>query len=123
MRELPRRRGRAVSREIHAVVRGMPLILHLVVAPLADSEGQTAGAVVVVEDMTKLVHAQREAAWSEVARRVAHEIKNPLTPIKLSAERLARQLGGTLGGEREALLAGATGSIVREVEGIRRLVD
>ncbi len=123
LRELTRRKGRPVAREIPVVVRSVPRILHLVAAPLTGQEGEAAGAVLVVEDMTKLVHAQREAAWSEVARRVAHEIKNPLTPIKLSAERLARKLGGTLGGEKDALLSESTGSIVREVEGIRRLVD
>jgi two-component system, NtrC family, nitrogen regulation sensor histidine kinase NtrY len=123
LRELPRRRGRSLAREVPIIVGGSPLILHLVVGALTDHEGNPAGTVLVVEDMTKLVHAQREAAWSEVARRVAHEIKNPLTPIKLSAERLARKLGGTLGGEREAMLGEATGAIVREVESIRRLVD
>jgi two-component system nitrogen regulation sensor histidine kinase NtrY len=123
VRDLPRRKGRPVAREIPVMVRSVPRILHLVAAPLTGQDGEVTGAVLVVEDMTKLVHAQREAAWSEVARRVAHEIKNPLTPIKLSAERLARKLGGTLGGEREGLLADSTAAIVREVEGIRRLVD
>ena len=57
-----------------------------------------AGFVVVFDDVTELAEAQRDAAWAEVARRLAHEIKNPLTPIQLSAERLAVKLGGKLGG-------------------------
>ena len=64
----------------------MPKILLLRGSPLP--EGVSAGFVVVFDDVTRLVAAQRSAAWGEVARRLAHEIKNPLTPIQLSAERL-----------------------------------
>src|SRR5262249_57561895 len=62
------------------------------VTALDDPRGQSRGAVIVIEDLTELIEAQRRAAWSEVARRMAHEIKNPLTPIRLSAERLAKNL-------------------------------
>src|SRR5207237_7819650 len=57
---------------------------------LRGPTGQGRGVVIVIEDMSELISAQRAAAWSEVARRIAHEIKNPLTPIQLSAERIAR---------------------------------
>src|SRR5262249_38012535 len=62
------------------------------VTALDDPRGQSRGSVIVIEDLTELIEAQRRAAWSEVARRMAHEIKNPLTPIRLSAERLAKNL-------------------------------
>ena len=64
-------------------------------APLPDEQGATTGYVLVFEDITAMLQAQREAAWGEVARRLAHEIKNPLTPIQLSAERIRRRYLGT----------------------------
>ncbi|HEY7905462.1 MAG TPA: ATP-binding protein, partial [Wenzhouxiangella sp.] len=67
--------------------------------------------------------AQREAAWAEVARRLAHEVKNPLTPIQLAAERLHYKLSGELSGEQAALLERATSTIGSQVEALRRLVD
>ena len=60
---------------------------------LRDSKGPRRGVVLVIEDLSELLAAQRAAAWSEVARRMAHEIKNPLTPIQLSAERIAKSYG------------------------------
>lgn len=115
--------GRSVRREIPILVQGKPLVLLINVSKLDDLEGSPLGTVMVLEDMTKLVDAQKKAAWSEVAKRIAHEIKNPLTPIKLSAERLRRRFEGTLEGERQDLLTECTDSIIREVEGMRGLVD
>ena len=66
--------------------------LHLAVTVSALEEKLTSGFVVVLEDTSELLRAQKAAAWHEVARRVAHEIKNPLTPIALSAERIGRQM-------------------------------
>ena len=71
-----------------------------------------AGYVVVFDDVTDLVQAQRDAAWGEVARRLAHEIKNPLTPIQLSAERLAVKLAGKLDGADQETLKRGTQTIV-----------
>ena len=68
---------------------GLPVAL--AVSALREASGKTAGTVLVIEDLTELLQAQRAAAWSEVARRMAHEIKNPLTPIQLAAERIARK--------------------------------
>ena len=81
------------------------------------------GCVVVFDDVSDLVQAQRDAAWAEVARRLAHEIKNPLTPIQLSAERLAVKLAGKLGGGDEETLARGTQTIIAQVTAMKHMVD
>ncbi|EIE48964.1 ATPase [Salipiger aestuarii] len=81
------------------------------------------GYVVAFDDVTDLVSAQRMAAWGDVARRIAHEIKNPLTPIRLSAERIQRKFGRQLTGEDAEKLAQMTEVIVRQTEDLRRIVD
>ena len=82
-----------------------------------------AGYVVVFDDVTELAQAQRDAAWGEVARRLAHEIKNPLTPIQLSAERLEHKLAGHLeGADRETLTRG-TQTIIAQVGAMKHMVD
>ncbi|MBU6512453.1 MAG: HAMP domain-containing protein [Betaproteobacteria bacterium] len=80
-------------------------------------------AVVVFDDISELISAQRSLAWGEVARRLAHEIKNPLTPIQLSAERLQMKLEARLSGADRDMLARATGTIVNQVTAMRRMVD
>jgi two-component system nitrogen regulation sensor histidine kinase NtrY len=84
--------------------------------------GELEGYVIAFDDVTDLVSAQRMAAWGDVARRIAHEIKNPLTPIQLSAERLKRKFSPMVGGEAEALEQ-MTGVIVRQTNDLRRIVD
>ncbi len=81
------------------------------------------GSVVVFDDVTELSEAQRGAAWAEVARRLAHEIKNPLTPIQLSAERLAAKLSGKLSGPDEEMLRRGTQTIVAQVTAMKHMVD
>jgi two-component system, NtrC family, nitrogen regulation sensor histidine kinase NtrY len=81
------------------------------------------GCVVVFDDVTELAEAQRDAAWAEVARRLAHEIKNPLTPIQLSAERLAVKLSSKLGGADQETLARGTQTIVTQVAAMKHMVD
>jgi nitrogen fixation/metabolism regulation signal transduction histidine kinase len=81
------------------------------------------GCVVVFDDVSELVQAQRDAAWAEVARRLAHEIKNPLTPIQLSAERLAVKLAGKLGGTDEEALVRGTQTIIAQVSAMKHMVD
>lgn len=83
---------------------------------------ETSGYVVVFEDITALVEAQRDAAWSEVAKRLAHEIKNPLTPIQLSAERLQLKLSGALGESDAEFLQRMTHTIIDQVEAMKRMV-
>jgi nitrogen fixation/metabolism regulation signal transduction histidine kinase len=85
--------------------------------------GVERGYVLVFDDVTKLINAERNAAWSEVARRLAHEIKNPLTPIQLSAERIARKLGGRLQPEDAEFLTRATQTIVNQVAAMKSMVD
>jgi two-component system nitrogen regulation sensor histidine kinase NtrY len=85
----------------------------------ADSEH---GYVVTLDDITELVSAQRTSAWADVARRIAHEIKNPLTPIQLSAERLRRKYGKLIVEDRE-IFEQCTDTIVRQVDDIKRMVD
>jgi two-component system, NtrC family, nitrogen regulation sensor histidine kinase NtrY len=80
------------------------------------------GYVVTLDDITELVTAQRTAAWADIARRIAHEIKNPLTPIQLSAERLRRKYGNLISEDR-GVFAQCTDTIVRQVDDIRRMVD
>jgi two-component system nitrogen regulation sensor histidine kinase NtrY len=80
------------------------------------------GYVITLDDITELVAAQRTSAWADIARRIAHEIKNPLTPIQLSAERLRRKYGKTIGEDR-AVFEQCTETIVRQVDDIKRMVD
>lgn len=93
---------------------------------LRSSEGALQGWVIVIEDLTDLIQAERAAAWSEVARRMAHEIKNPLTPIQLSAERIARHYrrrSETSDARFEEAVTEGTATIVREVATLQRMVE
>lgn len=86
--------------------------------------GETAGGFVVVfDDITTLLQAQRDAAWGEVARRLAHEIKNPLTPIQLSAERMRRKFLGSMNEKDAQVLERATHTIVQQVEAMKGMVN
>ena len=86
-------------------------------------EGGDMGYVIVFDDITTLLQAQRDAAWGEVARRLAHEIKNPLTPIQLSAERLRRRLLASMGPRDAEILERATHTIVQQVETMQQMVN
>ncbi|MEM1082356.1 MAG: ATP-binding protein, partial [Pseudomonadota bacterium] len=90
---------------------------------LPDDHAQGPGHVVVFDDVTMLDQAQREAAWAELARRLAHEIKNPLTPIRLAAERLQLRIADELEGDAQELLMRATGTIIDQVDSLRQMVD
>ena len=108
---LVRRAGRteagAVAAEVTREQSGARLSLLASVTALRDPEGGYGGAVLVFDDLTELIKAQRQAAWREVAQRLAHEIKNPLTPIQLSAQRLRRRLAGQ-SGESQRLVSECT---------------
>lgn len=90
---------------------------------LPGDEDHAAGFVIVFDDITALLQAQRDAAWGEVARRLAHEIKNPLTPIQLSAERLRRKYLDTMSEEDGQVLDRATHTIVQQVEAMKEMVN
>ncbi len=114
------------------MVNGVLKHIQVSVAPLVSQEGDNLGAVVLVDDFTELVKAQKVAAWREVARRIAHEIKNPLTPIQLSAQRMHRRfvfkegksyLPDTNTEESKALISTCTNTIVTQVQVLRTLVN
>ncbi|MGM0656093.1 MAG: ATP-binding protein, partial [Thermodesulfobacteriota bacterium] len=101
-------------------VAGIPTHFSLNYTALKDDTGQNLGAVLVFDDVTELEKAQRLVAWREVARRIAHEVKNPLTPIKLSAQRLKRKYGKTIDDE---VFTRCADTIVEHVDLIRNLVN
>ena len=102
---------------------GMPQALLVRGTALPAAGGGGGGYVVVFDDITRLIAAQRSAAWGEVAQRLAHEIKNPLTPIQLSAERLQLKLADQLTGASRDLLDRATQTIVNQVEAMKNMVN
>jgi len=91
--------------------------------PLFSSAGERMGSIVVFDDVTDLIQAQKNAAWGEVAKRLAHEIKNPLTPIQLAAERLQHKLASELSEQSASVLQRSTQMIVQQVEAMKRMVD
>ncbi len=92
-------------------------------APRFSDGGTLEGYVIAFDDVTDLVTAQRMAAWGDVARRIAHEIKNPLTPIQLSAERIKRKFGRKMNEADASDLEALTGVIIRQTDDLRRIVD
>jgi nitrogen fixation/metabolism regulation signal transduction histidine kinase len=107
--------------QLELPLKGTGKTVHARGARLPQATG--GGAVVVFDDITQLVQAQRATAWAEVARRLAHEIKNPLTPIQLSAERLEMKLGERLPREDAETLRRATETIVNQVAALKAMVD
>jgi two-component system, NtrC family, nitrogen regulation sensor histidine kinase NtrY len=115
--------GAAPSAQEVAVAReGRELHLAAAATPLTGEDGGYAGAVLVFDDVTPLIRTQRVAAWRDVARRLAHEIKNPLTPIQLCAERLRRHFSSASAATHD-LVDECTTTIVGEVESLKALVD
>ncbi|HJW93619.1 MAG TPA: ATP-binding protein [Thermoanaerobaculia bacterium] len=109
------RRGKTRTREVTLIRGGELRYLEISCARLGGTER---GWVLAIEDSTQLVQAQKLAAWNEAARRIAHEIKNPLTPIQLSAERMAKKFG-----QNEPAIAEGCRTIVTEVSQLKRMVD
>lgn len=92
-------------------------------AGLPEQTSSQRGFVLVFDDVTELIQAEHDAAWSEVARRLAHEIKNPLTPIQLSAERLSRKLGRVLDEDNTTFLERMTRTIIQQVDALKTMVN
>jgi two-component system nitrogen regulation sensor histidine kinase NtrY len=111
-----------VEKPLHLVLPDQTLYLLVKTTALRDEAGQDLGVVVVFEDLTELERAQRVAAWREVARRIAHEVKNPLTPIKLAAQRLQRRFSGRLP-EDGQIFEECTQIIINQVNTLKNLVD
>ena len=109
--------------EITVFGRGGRKILRVSGTTLLSKTEDRREQVIVVDDLTALIQAQKESAWSEMARRLAHEIKNPLTPIQLSAERLQRKLSGEIGGEKQTMLNRYTHTIIQQVEAMKSMVN
>jgi two-component system nitrogen regulation sensor histidine kinase NtrY len=112
-----------LEREVHVRRDGHAVTLLASATALREPDGGEIGTVLVFDDLTELLKAQRLAAWREVAQRLAHEIKNPLTPIQLSAQRLRRRLAGSRTADEKRLLEEATATIIQEVDGLKQLVD
>jgi two-component system, NtrC family, nitrogen regulation sensor histidine kinase NtrY len=98
-------------------------VLMVACTALPNEVGGAPGVVLVFDDITTLLQAQRDAAWGEVARRLAHEIKNPLTPIQLSAERMRRRFLGSMNEQDAQVLERATHTIVAQVDAMKQMVN
>lgn len=111
-----------IEREIKIPQREQQLTAVVTAATLRDDDGSALGVMVFIEDITQIQKVQRMEAWREVARRIAHEIKNPLTPIQLSAERLRKRYANLLGGDG-GILDKCTTTIIQQVEELKSLVN
>jgi len=112
----------SIRQQVNLQVGDSRVSLLLNITTLRDENGEFMGTVVVFDDLTHLIKAQRMAAWREVARRIAHEIKNPLTPVQLSAQRLRRRYLEQFQGEGE-IFDECTQMIIRQVEELKNLVN
>ena len=112
----------AAQEEVRVSRKGVAETLLVRIAERRGTEGEEHGFVIAFDDVTDLVTAQRMAAWGDVARRIAHEIKNPLTPIQLSAERIQRKFRAAAGDDAP-LLENLTNVIIRQTNDLRRIVD
>jgi len=113
----------SLRKEIRVAIGNKALTLLVSLNMLRDDKGKNIGFVAVIEDLSEIEKAQRMAAWREVARRIAHEVKNPLTPIQLSAQRLKKRYRGVLDRENGRIFDECTTMIIRQVEELKRLVD
>ena len=114
--------GDGIQEQVNLIRKGQQESLLVRMSPRRNADGALEGYVVAFDDVTDLVSAQRMAAWGDVARRIAHEIKNPLTPIQLSAERIKRKFSAQVG-EESGKLDQMTDVVVRQTNDLRRSVD
>lgn len=122
LRDMVMTKQDTISKQVTISLKDVKLTLLLNLAVLKDENGEFMGTVVVFDDLTQLIKAQRMAAWREVARRIAHEIKNPLTPIQLSAQRLRKRYLARFG-EDEMVFDECTDTIIKSVDELKTLVD
>jgi len=112
----------SAQRQFKVSIGGKNLTLRVFITQLKDRDNKSLGVLVVFEDITDILQAQQALAWQEVARRIAHEIKNPLTPIKLSTERMLRKWKKRDSGFG-AIIENSSRTIIREVEGLQNMVN
>ena len=117
-----RERAREWAKEVTLFNEKGRKVLMCRITPFSQPDGQ-GGSVVLFDDITALIRAQRDAAWGEVARRLAHEIKNPLTPIQLSAERMRRKYLDKMPKQEAELLERGTHTIIQQVEAMKEMVN
>ena len=122
LQELRESKEGFIEKQLELKVKDRALIFLITTTLISDDDGNDMGMVIVFEDMTQLQRAERAAAWREVARRMAHEIKNPLTPVQLSAQRLQKKFGDKLG-EDSDVFHECTKTIINQVEVLKNLVD
>ncbi|OGQ13349.1 MAG: hypothetical protein A3B70_00080 [Deltaproteobacteria bacterium RIFCSPHIGHO2_02_FULL_40_11] len=120
LRRSPEVSEHTVDRHVKMNIRGQEMTLIISITTMRDEDGKYMGMVIVLDDLTELIKVQRVAAWREVARRIAHEIKNPLTPIKLSAQRLRRKYLPTMADET---FDESTKMIITQVDELKDLVN
>ncbi|MCX5842345.1 MAG: ATP-binding protein [Deltaproteobacteria bacterium] len=111
-----------IEKQMELMLQGRVLTILMTITLIQDDDGHYMGLVVVFEDLTQIRKAERSAAWREVARRMAHEIKNPLTPVQLSAQRLQKKYGDSLGDDG-AVFHECTKTIIDQVEVLKNLVN
>ncbi|MDK9719272.1 MAG: ATP-binding protein [Trichlorobacter sp.] len=124
LRDMALTRHDTISRQITLEMRGERYVLQMNLSMLRDEQGEFLGSVLVLDDLTQMVKGQRMAAWREVARRIAHEIKNPLTPIQLSAQRLRKRYLDRFSGDEDGkVFDECTAMISRAVDELKVLVN
>lgn len=122
LKDLKKSGEKSAQKQIELALKDRVLTILITTTLIHDDDGNYMGIVVVFEDLTQIQKAERAAAWREVARRMAHEIKNPLTPVQLSAQRLQRKYGDKLGDDGEAFHE-CTRTIIDQVDVLKNLVN
>jgi two-component system nitrogen regulation sensor histidine kinase NtrY len=123
LQEMKDKNETLLEKQLEIMLKDKALTVLVTITTIQDEEGDDSGIVAVFEDLTQLQKAERAAAWREVARRMAHEIKNPLTPVQLSAQRLQRKYEDKLGGEEGSVFKECTQTIIDQVEVLKNLVN
>ncbi len=122
LKEINETQEGVLQKQVELIFKDRALTVLLTLTVIKEEEGKDAGMVVIFEDLTQLQRAERAAAWREVARRMAHEIKNPLTPVQLSAQRLQKKYGDKLG-EEGSVFKECTQTIIDQVDVLKNLVN
>ncbi len=118
--QMKRKRQVRLQKTVRVEIGGAGIPLQVTLSFMLDEKNERQGTLLVFDDLTMVVNAQRAAAWTEVARRIAHEIKNPLTPIKLSAQRLQKKFGERI---QDPAFEECTRMIIRQTDDLKRLVN